>query len=187
MVAAYGFWVGYSKGIISTAFSVLALLFGLIAAVKFGPTMTDLLLGLFPDGGSFMLLAGVIVTFFLTMALFRFVARALEGALESININFINQILGGILSGLFFIFIFSTMLMFANRSGLISEETKAQSVTFVVLEPFPENAWALGRQAWPWVEEFYDYALDLMDNLKDGVDKGESDQVWDIEDDGTSY
>lgn len=186
IAAAYGFWVGYSRGIIQTVFTVLSFVFGLMAAVKFGPAATEILRGFFPNGGGFLLVAGVILTFVLTMALFRIMANVLEGGLQTININFINQLLGGALSALFFTFVYSVLVMFADRSRLIEEETKAQSFTYALLEPFPQYAWTVGQQVWPVFREFYDYALDLMDDLSDGVEQRESDSFFDIEDDGTN-
>lgn len=183
IVAAYGFWIGYSRGIIQTVFTVASFLFGLMAAAKFGPSMTELLQGFFPGGGALLLLVGVVLTFVLTMALFRFVAKALEGMLESVNINFINQILGGIVSAVFFVFFFSVLVMFADRSRIIDEQTKEDSLTYEFLEPFPEKAWAAGQRVWPVFEEFYFYAIDIMDQLKGDVEQRESDNIWDIEED----
>lgn len=183
IVALYGFWVGYSRGIIRTVATVLSILLGVMAAAKFGPSTTEILRGFFPSGGALLLLLGTLLTFLLTIGIIRFIASAFENVLESVNINFINQGLGGLASALFFIFIYSVLISFADRSRMIDEETKEASITFEILEPFPDKAWAAGKKAWPIFEEFYDYALNIMDQLKDDVERSESDRVFNIDDD----
>lgn len=182
LIALYGFWVGYSRGIIGTVAMVLSILLGIMAAAKFGPAMTEILRGFFPSGGALLLLLGTLLTFLLTIGIIRFLARAMEGMLESININFINQAIGGVVSALFFVFIYSVLISFADRSRMIDDETKEQSVTFAFLEPLPDQAWRAAQKAWPIFEEFYDYALDIMDQLKNDVERSESDRVFDVED-----
>lgn len=185
VVGAYGFWVGYSRGIIQTVLTILSFLFGIIAALKYGNIVAEVLADFFPSGGGLLALAGVILTFVLTMAIFRLVSRALEGILESININFINQILGGTLTSLFFIFIFSVLLQFGDRSGLL-DNSKQSSVTYPLLEPLPDQVYAISRRYWPFVMSLYDNVLDLMDQLSTGVDvqQDEVDNVFDVKEEG---
>jgi membrane protein required for colicin V production len=182
IVALYGLWVGYSRGIIKTVAMVLSILLGVVAAAKFGPAMTEILRGFFPSGGALLLLLGTLLTFLLTIAIIRFIAGAFENMLETININFINQALGGLASAVFFVFIYSVLLSFASRSGMIEEETKEQSMTYELLEPFPDKVWQAGKKAWPIFEEFYDYTLKIMDQFKDDVERSESDRVFNIDD-----
>lgn len=189
IVAAYGFWVGYSRGIISTILNVLSILFGIMAAAKFSPAMTDLLTSLFSTSESshgFMLLAGVIITFVLTLVVFRMVARGLEEGLESVNINFINQVLGGAVMALIFVFLYSLLILFASRSRLLEEDTKEQSSTFAILEKYPQAAWGVGKRVWPIFVEFYEHSLDIMDKIDDTVEKEESNDFFDIPDDESS-
>lgn len=189
VVALYGFWVGYSRGIISTILNVLSILFGIMAAAKFSPAMTDLLtslLGTSESSRGFMLLAGVIITFVLTMVVFRMVARGLEEGLESININFINQVLGGVVTALIFVFLYSLIILFASRSRLLEGSTKEESSTFAILEKYPEAAWGAGKRIWPIFVEFYEHSLDIMDKIDDTVEQEESNSFFDIPDDEES-
>jgi|APTNR8051073442_1049403.scaffolds.fasta_scaffold03814_5 membrane protein required for colicin V production len=186
VVGLSGLWIGYTRGIISTVLNLLSVLFGVMAAAKFSPAMTDLLTTLFGAGESshgFMLLAGVILTFVLTLVVFRMLARGLEEGLESFNINFINQVLGGVITALVFIFLYSLIIVFANRSRLIEDATKQDSTTYAFLEKYPEVAWGTGRRVWPIFVEFYEYSLDIMDRIDDTVEKKESEDFFDIPDD----
>ncbi len=179
---AYGFWVGYSRGIISTVLSLASYVFGVLAAMKFGPIAGDMIFTSFPavtSAGAFLL--GVVLLFFLTLVLFRILARGLTGLMESVNINFINQVLGGILSGLFFTFIFSGLVYFGDRSRIITDEVKADSITFPVLIQLPDIVIDKAKALFPIFYDFYEQAVDAMDRLKDNVERGESDSIFDLE------
>ena len=85
----YGFWVGFSRGIIGTIFTVLSYVFGVLAAMKLSPSVTRLLEEQF-YASPFMFIAGFLLTFIGTMMLLRLVGRSIEGVLKSVNINIVN-------------------------------------------------------------------------------------------------
>jgi membrane protein required for colicin V production len=159
-------------------------LIGIIAAVKFGPDMANLLESLFSSDYALVFLAGTLLTFVLTMILIRFLARGLENILESANINIINQALGGFVVASLFIALYSVLVLFADRSRLISEETKQNSLTYELLVPFPGKILSAGRRLQPTFEEFWDHSLDFIDRMDQdvSVERQETDQVYDIED-----
>lgn len=179
---AYGFWIGYSKGIIATVLTLASYVFGILAAMKFGPIMGHMLYDWMPaitSGGGFLL--GFIVVLILTLVLFRIVGRGLTSFLETINVNFINQIMGGVLSGLFFTFIFSGLVFFGDQSRIISDEVRASSITYQPLTQIRVAVWERGKNLYPVFRDFYDKAVDAMDRLRDNVDQDESDSIFDIE------
>ena len=179
---AYGFWIGYSKGIISTVLSLTSYVFGVLAAMKFGPILGDMVFGWAPaltSVGAFII--GVVAVFVMTLVLFRIVAKGLTSFLENININFINQILGGVLSGLFFTFIFSGLVFFGDQSRIISDELRAGSITYKPLTQIRVAVWERGKDLYPVFRDFYDKSVDAMDRLRDNVDKDESDSIFDLE------
>lgn len=183
--AAYGFWVGYSKGIISTVLNLTSYIFGILAAMKFGPVMAGLLEDILSAensswrGGLFIL--GAVITFALVLILFRILARGLTGILESVNVNVVNQVLGGTLSGFFFVLVFSGLALFADRSRLINEDAKQQSITYSLLEPLPQFVWERGKDLLPIFTDFYNQAADAMDTLRENVDSRQEDQIFDLE------
>ncbi|MEM1217197.1 MAG: CvpA family protein [Bacteroidota bacterium] len=181
--AAYGFYVGYSRGIIKTVLTAASFLFGVTATAKFSPTVGDMLLGSFPTmGEGFSLLLGMILTFILTLAIFRLVANGLENVLEAVNINFINQIMGGVISMLFLILLYSSFVAFADNSRLIDETTKTTSKTYAIVRPLPDYAWKTGKRIWPVFQEFYHHAMDIMDQIDSQVERQENDRFFEVED-----
>lgn len=178
----YGFWVGYSKGIIATVLTLTSYIFGVLAAMKFGPVAGDMIYDAFPavtQGGA--LLIGAVLVFILTLVLFRIVARGLTSFLENININFVNQILGGALSGLFFVFIFSGLVYFGDQSRIISDEVRASSITYQPLTTIRVAIWNRTKDLYPVFRDFYDRVVDAMDQVRDNVNTNNKDDIFDLE------
>lgn len=183
IVAAYGFYLGFSKGIIQTVFTVLSVLFGLMAAFKFSPAMTDFLETTF-SSHPMMFLVGFLLSFVLTMVLIRMIARFLEGALETANINIINQLAGGFLLTSLLVLMYSAVLWFGDQSRLIDEETKNTSITYPYLEQYPKQVWKAVKAMGPTLENFWDHSLDFFDKVEEmGIEKEETKtEIIDLDD-----
>ena len=181
--AGYGFYLGFSRGIIKTVFTVLSYVFGLMAAFKFTPPMTKFLENTIDDN-PLMFVAGFLLSFVLTIILIRMLARGIEGLLETANINFINQAAGGVLLAVVMILVYSMVLWFGDRSHILDESTKEESMTYSYLETFPEQVWHVGKILRPTFEEFWDASVDFMDRLEQNADRSEPNtRIFDIEDD----
>ncbi len=183
--AGYGFYLGFSRGIIKTVFTVLSYAFGLMAAFKFAPAMTNFLETTFKNDNPLMFIAGFLLSFVLTMIFIRMIAKGIEGLLETANVNFINQAAGGVLLGAVMILVYSMVLWFGDRSHIIDEDTKESSMTYAYLQTFPEQVWAVGKMLQPTFEEFWDASVDFMDKLERSVERDETTdtRVYDIDDD----
>jgi len=163
--AAYGFYVGYSKGIIKTVFSTLSIILGLMAAMKFSPYMTSFLEDTFSKS-PLMFIAGFVVTFVGVMLLVRLLAKTVEGIFKTIKINAINKVAGGILMSGFFILLFSILVWFGNESKAIDSKTKETSFSYVYLEKIPVEAKGVFMTLKPVFQDFWNYAMDSMDRMK---------------------
>lgn len=182
IVAGYGFYIGFSRGIIKTVFTVISVIFGVIAAFRFGPFMTEVLESTFNSDNPLMFLAGFLLAFVLTMVLIRMFSSAIENVLESANINIVNQAAGGILTAGTMVLIYSVMLWFGDKSHLINNEAKRESMTYDYIEHFPEQVWAVGKQLKPTFENFWDHSIDFMDELEEmSLQRSEDSEIFDIE------
>lgn len=178
----YGFYLGFSKGIISTIFTILSLVFGLMAAFKFAEPTTDFLEKAFGSTNPLMFLAGFLLSFVIVMIIIRMLARGLEGALKTANINVLNQLAGGVLLSGIMILLLSVLVWFADQAHLIDNETKRKSITYEHLETFPGQAKGLAYWFKPMFEEFWNSSLDMMDRLEEmSVEQTESQpNIYDI-------
>ena len=59
----YGFYLGFSNGIIRTVFTVVSIVFGLVAAFKFTPATQDFLQTAFDDANPLWFFVGFALTF----------------------------------------------------------------------------------------------------------------------------
>lgn len=182
-MAGFGFYLGFSRGIISTIFTIISFTFGMMAAFKFSPAMTKFLEDVFSTSNPLMFIAGFLLSFVITMVFLRLIARGLETLLETAQINIINQILGGVLLSGMMILVYSMLLWFSEQSRLVDEASKEQSFTYTYLQEFPGQVWSFGERLKPTFEEFWDYSVDMMDRLEEmSVERTESEpDIYDIE------
>lgn len=183
--AAYGFYLGFSKGIIKTVFTLISIVFGIIAAAKFGPMMTDFLESILNYQHGLMFIAGTLVVFGLTWLLIRILANSLEGILKTGNVNIVNQAVGGGVMAILLVSLFSVFVLFGERSHIIDESTKKESITYEYLEQLPDKLQNVSKKLKPVFEEFWDYAINFMDRIEKGggVERNSSDTIFDMDED----
>ncbi len=183
VIAAWGFYLGFSRGIIKTIFTILSVVFGLIMAVRFGPQVTKLLERTLSDN-PLMFIAGFLLTFVGIMMIIRLLANFLEGALQAVHINFVNQFIGGLVTAAFFTLLLSGLIWFGDKAQLITEQTKEDSSTYVYLERFPQTVWRWGGKLKPIIADFWDHSIEFMDKLdKMSVEREESEPtIYDLPD-----
>jgi membrane protein required for colicin V production len=189
IVAIWGFYMGFSRGIIKTVFTIISLLFGFMAAVRFGPAATRFLEDIFNSNEPLMFIAGFLLAFFLTMIIIRLIASGLEELLKTANINVINQVAGGILFGALNILIFSVLVWFGRRSHIVTDETISKSFSYTYLEKFPGKMRGLYDTLKPSFMEFWDESVKFMDRMEEKMEmeRTESEPVIrDISDDSES-
>jgi membrane protein required for colicin V production len=187
LVAAYGFYTGYSRGIINTVFTVLSWMFGLMAALKFAPGMTRFLESTLNNTNPMMFVAGSLLSFVLMMVLIRMIGSTLQNMLQAAHVNVVNQVAGGALMAVIFSFLFSVLLWFSDQARLVNAQAKAESFTFPILKDLPAQGKTVIQTFVPIVKDFWANSLDAMDRIRDmSIQKTETDpNVYDIPDDNT--
>lgn len=185
IAAGYGFFLGFTKGIIQTVFTILSYLFGLLAAFKLSPAVTKFLETAMSSSHPLLFVAGFLIAFFGTMLLIRFISRALSEGLESANINILNQVAGGALLASIMTLIYSLLLWFAVESHIVKEETTDTSVSYPYLKEYPRLAWTVFGKLKPTLLEFWDNSVEFMDKVeKVGIEKTEADvNIYDVPED----
>ena len=173
LVVAFGFYTGYSRGLIKTVFDTLSLVIGILAALKLSIYTINALEKLFNVSQSISYLIGIVVTFLLVMAIVRFVGRKLEDIFKAANINVINKLAGGAIQGLFFAFLISMVLWVLGNYNVVKPETKSGSITYPLLEPLPEAGKSVFKAIKPIFQEFWDKTVDVMESIGDKAEKAE--------------
>jgi membrane protein required for colicin V production len=135
LVVAFGFYAGYSRGLVKTVFDTMSLLIAILATMKLSQFTKDLLESIFNIPEGFTYLISLVVTFIVVMAAVRFIGRRVEDVFEAANINIINKFAGGALQGIFFAFILSMLIWTLGNYNVMKPETKQGSITYPYLEP----------------------------------------------------
>ncbi len=182
IIAGWGFYQGYSRGIIKTVFTVFSIIFGLMAAFKFAPAATRFLETAFKTESALTFVAGFLLSFVVTMILIRLMARFFEKALQTANINVINKFAGGLLMTSLYTLVFSMMVWFGDKAHIISPELASESATHNFLIEFPTKMKSVYEFVKPTFQEFWAESVKFMDKLEDeSVKQNESEPtIFDI-------
>ncbi|MEO1262144.1 MAG: CvpA family protein [Bacteroidota bacterium] len=175
LIAGWGFYQGYSRGIIKTVFTVFSFIFGLMVAFKLSPASTRFIDSLFKNDNPINFVIGFFLAFFLTMIVIRMIAKFLEGALEKANINIINQTLGGILLSAVYTLIFTVFVWMGDKSHIINEDVREESVSYPYLKEFPGKMKNVYEFVKPSLQEFWQEAVEFLDRMEEkSLEKTES-------------
>ncbi|MBL7775702.1 MAG: CvpA family protein [Saprospiraceae bacterium] len=189
----YGFWRGFNQGIIGTVFNILAYIFGIVFAFKMTPTATNILEKLFNSDNPMMFMAAFVVNLVFIMFVIRQAAKGFEGVLRSLYLNVINQAIGGAIMGMVGVLIFSILVWFGDKAGMVSEQTVQESRTYPFLIELPGKAKVVADRMKPFLLDTWDTSIKWMNKLEDYGEKktnepGATDQphIYQIPDDGRS-
>jgi membrane protein required for colicin V production len=165
LVVAFGFYTGYSRGLIKTIFDTLSLLIGILAAMKLSSFTIDALESFLHISPFITYLIGIVITFLIVMAVVRFIGRKLEDIFKAANINVVNKLAGGAFQGLFFAFLISMVLWVLGNYNVLKPETKGNSVTYPLLEPLPEAGKSVFKAVKPIFQSFWDKTVEAMESI----------------------
>lgn len=189
----YGFWKGFNQGIISTVFNVLAYVFGIVLAFKMTPTATNILSKLFHSENPMMFMAAFVVNVVFLMFVIRQAAKAFEGVLRTLYLNVINQAMGGAIMGMLSVLIFSILVWFGDKAGMITPQTIAESKTYPYLKEMPGKARVAAESLKPFLVDTWETSVTWMNRLEqygekktgDGSSTGQP-HIYQLPDDGTN-
>lgn len=169
VIFGYGFYFGYSKNILQVLFLIVVVVVTLFGAMWFTPMVHDVLkanVGLKVPYLSLISFASTLLVSFLVVKLF---SNAINESITGKRSQHVDNFGGGLLMGLACLFLWATLLRFAERSALISEKTKNNSYSFKYVSKMPDAGFRVVGNVAPFVREFYQYMKGLPDTaaLKD--------------------
>ncbi len=167
LLIAYGFYIGYSRGIIKTAFAALSIIIGIVVSLKLSPILIGFLQNNIDANPAILFFAGLVLTFLIALFLIRFIGNKIESIFEAVNLNFINKIAGGAVMALLFSVVISYAFWFLSESQLMDEKTREASITYDLLEPVPQYTKNTVAKFKPVFEGFWGKMMDTMDSIKD--------------------
>lgn len=184
IIGGWGFYQGYSKGIIKTVFTVFSVIFGLLVAFKFTPAATRFIETAFNSNSAFNFIAGFLLAFVATMIFIRLIASTFEKILQTANINVINKFAGGLLLGALYTLFYSLLLWFAEKSHIVTQETQNESFTYTYLRAFPNKMKGVYEFIKPGFQDFWRESVKFIDKMQEkSMEQTESEPtIFDIPD-----
>lgn len=137
---------GISKGFIVAVFSLLAFIIGLAAALKLSASVADHLREKMNMEGYWLPVLSFLIVFVGVVLLIKFCASLVKKAASIVFLGWLDALAGILLFAVMYTMIYSVILFYATRIGLISQEMQSISKTYFFIEPFgPDVMKVLGK------------------------------------------
>jgi uncharacterized membrane protein required for colicin V production len=186
---AYGFYYGYSRGIIGTVFTLAGYILGAVFAFKAMPITTSILENIFNTTTPMMSAAGFLVNIIIVMFVLRLFSNGVEGILNAVYLGVINSILGGALMALIAALIFSVLIWFGVKASFIRQEVLNNSITYnAFLYKLPGKARGVIVRLKPYLTEAWGESMEWMNRLEDVEVPQDENQprIYELPDDGAA-
>lgn len=127
---------GYKRGLIVGVFSFVAVIIGLAAAVKLSTVAADKIGKAVKISEQWLPIISFAIVFIIVVLLIRLGAKAIEGAVETVMLGWVNKLGGIIFYVAIYTIVFSVLLFYAEQMKLIQLETIQKSVTYSFVQPW---------------------------------------------------
>jgi len=186
IIGAWGFFLGYSRGILGTIIGIFGFLLALVASFKFTPAMSEFFQRAFHTNNPITFPAGFITIFMLILFLLKWIRDKIDSGLNKINLNIFNKLAGGFIMATLLSSFYSGMLQFMDRAQLLSDEVKEDSKSYTLLKALPDKTEKVWKKAQPFFLEFWNESIEFMDKMKEREQQGRKNREEGEEDGGKS-
>jgi membrane protein required for colicin V production len=131
---------GYQRGLIVGLFSLVAVIIGLAAAMKFSVVAAGYIGKAVKISQQWLPVISFAVVFLVIVLLIRLGARAIEKVVETVMLGWVNKIGGIIFYAALYTIVFSVLLFYAEQMKLLRPETISKSVTYSFIQPWGPKA-----------------------------------------------
>ncbi|MGB4849823.1 MAG: CvpA family protein [Saprospiraceae bacterium] len=157
-----GFWLGYSKGIVATLFSVLEYIVAMLITLGFSPYLSGFLTDTLKLDRMVALILSTFVFFLATLFLIKWLTKKIEASLKKGKLSGSTKIMGGIVMMLVSVFVYSVLLWLINYYGLINEKIKLASFSYPTLEAIPATSKNLILDLKPIFQRYWELIQDSV-------------------------
>lgn len=158
---------GYSKGIVVALFSVLAVILGVLGALKLSGAVANTL---FSDGGGkWAPMISYAIVFLLIVWIVRLGASAIQKSLRAVSLGWLNRLAGALLYAFLFAFIFSSFLWLFNRMHLLNEDTKQASNVYNTVEPLAASVFSVIGAVLPFAKNVFTDLSQFFDQVNEKI------------------
>lgn len=155
LVLLASFYNGYTKGIIYSVLSLLAIVLGIIIAMNFSSMASVWLHSNFNIPAVIMPSLSFILVLLAVVGAVKLVAYLAEKFLKAIMLNFVNKIAGGVLWSIIAILIFSLLVYLVSKTGIFTPNLMASSFSYQYIMPLGPMSLELVQALIPYLKESF--------------------------------
>lgn len=160
---------GFSRGLILGIFSFLAIIIGLAAAIKLSAVVAHYIGNTMNVSARWLPVVSFIVVLIGVILLVRWGAALLQKSIEVAMLGWVNRLGGILLYSLLFITVYSVLLFYAGKTGLLKPETISDSATYSFIEPWgPAIINVFGRII-PWFKDMFTELGSFFDGIAKNI------------------
>ena len=159
----YGFYKGFSKGLINSFMAIFTYLLGFSLALKCSFPILQKITLHFNINPKIAPLLSFILAFSLVVLVCQVILFFVEKALNATKLNFLNKQLGALVWTILVVLVFSVIVWIMDGSNLWSESAKKGSVVYPFLSKIAPTAIELLKNTIPFLKE----SFEKLDNFFD--------------------
>ncbi len=133
---AMAVYKGYTKGLIVAVFSLIGLVVGLLAAVKFSAIVAGWLGTQVNSGQHWIPTLSFAIVFIAAVFLVRLGAKMVQKMVQFALLGWVNKLGGILFYALIYMAVISIFLFYTTQLQLFSNTTIAQSKTYGIIQPY---------------------------------------------------
>jgi len=162
---------GWKKGIIVAVFSVLAIVLGVICALKLSNMLSGYLFAKGWASAGWAQLIAYTILFIGVIWLVKLGAKMIEKSAEMLMLGWANRAGGAILYVFIAMFIWSACLWLGSKASVFSQDTVAASKTYTIFEPIAPWVFAHSGTIIPFTKNLVQDVEALFNHIPVPADK----------------
>lgn len=150
------FYKGYTKGIIYSMLSLIAIIVGIIIAMNFSSFAAVWLAKNFNLPSIILPVLSFVLVLIAVIASIKLVAILTEKILKAIMLNFVNKIAGALVWSFIVVLIFSVLVYFVDQAGFLTSAVKQASITYPLVKSLGPEGLSIFQTFTPYLEESFE-------------------------------
>ncbi len=156
---------GYTRGAIVAIFSVLAILLGILCALKLSQSLSAWLLENGYVTSGWVTVISYVALFIGVIILVNFIGKLLQKALENLFLGTVNRLIGGLLYLILGLIFWSSLLWIGTKSGIITPALIAGSRTYSWLTHIAPWFFVQAGKLLPFVKDTFEKLNHFFDTI----------------------
>ena len=160
---------GYTRGIIVAAFSVIAILLGILCALKLSQSFASWMLAKGYISSGWAQVISYIVLFIVVVLIVRLIAKLLQKAVEGMMLGVVNKLIGGLLYAFLGAVLWSSLLWIGTKMNMITPETIASSKTYHIIAGLAPWFFEMAGKLLPFVKDTFSNLEHFFDTVNQKI------------------